>query len=140
LRIGMPSFYESIGMWSGNFLVFGVVGLLGAAGAHAVWGAHMVAIRVEAISFMPGFAIGTAAATLAGQYLGLGDPERARKSVGLCVLMGCAIMTVLGFMFIFIPEPLVRLVTNEPELLATAPPLLRIVGPVQLFLGAYMIL
>jgi len=139
-RIGMPSFFESMGMWSGNFIVFAIVGLLGKAGAEAVWGAHMVGIRVEAISFMPGFAIGTAAATLAGQYLGLGDPQRARLAVGLCCLIGASIMTVIGFAFILIPEPLVRLVTNEPELLAATPPLLQIIGPVQLFLGSYMIL
>ncbi len=140
IRIGMPNFFESIGMWSGNFLVLGIVGLLGAAGAGAAWGAHMIAIRVEAISFMPGFAIGTAAATLTGQYLGLGDQVRARKAAGLCCIMGAAIMTVFGFAFIFAPEPMVRLVTNEEELLNTAPRLLQIIGPVQLFLGTYMIL
>src|SRR5690606_10380805 len=140
LRIGMPNFYESMGMWAGNFLVLGIVGLLGKAGAQAAWGAHMVAIRVEAISFMPGFAIGTAAATLTGQYLGLGHPDRAKRSAGLCCVYGAIIMTLLGFAFIFVPAPMVRLVTDQRELLDTAPRLLRIIGPVQLFLGTYMIL
>jgi len=140
VRVGMPNFFEALGMWSGNMLVLAVVGRLGAEGALAAWGAHMIAIRVEAVSFMPGFAVGTAAATLTGQYLGLGDPDRARRAAKLCWFYGAAVMAVLGIVFITIPEPLVRIVTNKPELLAAAPPLVRIIGPVQVFLGTYMIL
>ncbi|MFP4145075.1 MAG: MATE family efflux transporter [Phycisphaeraceae bacterium] len=137
IRVGIPNLIESSGQWIGNAVI---VSFVGGLAAEAALGAHMIAIRIEAMSFLPGAAVGTAAATLAGQYLGLGDPHRAKKAVSLCWGLGAGIMLLMGFAFIFIPEPLVRIMTNEPELLETAPPLLRIAGPVQVFFGSYMVL
>ena len=89
---------------------------------------------------MPGFALGIAAATLAGQHLGAGSPAGARRAIIACWAIGAGIMTVMGLMFIFLPEPLVRLITDKPELLANAPPLLRICGFVQVFFGSAIVL
>ena len=80
VRVGIPALIESSGMWIGNAIVLRIVGGLG---HEAGPGAHIVAVRVESISFMPAFAIGTAAAVLTGQYLGLGDPERAKRAIRL---------------------------------------------------------
>jgi len=46
----------------------------------------------------------------------------------------------MGLMFILLPEPLVRLITDKPELLANAPKLLRICGFVQVFFGSAIVL
>lgn len=138
LRVGLPNLVEALlGLWLANFLVIRVVGLLA---SDAAPGAHVIAIRLEALSFMPGFALGIAAATLAGQHLGAGRPDRARHAVILCWVAGAGIMGLMGVMFVAIPEPLVRLVTNEPELLALSPPLLRLAGFVQVFFGTAMVL
>ncbi len=137
ISIGLPYLVESTGQWGGNFLILKLVSMTTTA---AALGAHMIAIRLEAISFLPGMAVGTAAATLSGQYLGLGDLERARKAVLICWRWGAGIMAVTGLLFILIPEALVRIVTSSPELLEATPPLLRICGPVQFFFGTYMVL
>lgn len=138
LRVGLPNLVEALlGLWLANFLVIRVVGLLA---SDAALGAHVIAIRLEALSFMPGFALGIAAATLAGQHLGAGRPDRARHAVILCWIVGAGIMGLMGLMFIAIPGPLVRLVTNEPELLALSPPVLRLAGFVQVFFGTAMVL
>ena len=137
MRNGLPNLVESFGQWGGNFMVLKVVSLVALP---AAMGAHMIAIRLEAISFLPGFAIGTAAATLSGQYLGLGDSERAKQAVQICWRWGAGIMVAMGMLFILIPEVLVRIVTNEPALLEATPPLLHMAGSIQFFFGTYMVL
>ena len=138
LRVALPNMAESLlAMWVANFVLIRVVGMLGTEWA---WGAHLIAIRIEALSYMPGFALGIAAATLAGQHLGAGSPAGARRAIIACWAIGAGIMTVMGLMFIFLPEPLVRIITDKPELLANAPPLLRICGFVQVFFGSAIVL
>lgn len=125
LRIGLPSLMENGGQWIGNFLVIAVVGRLS---LDAAMGAHLIAIRIEALSFMPGFALGLAAATLAGQYLGVNDPHTARRAVWWCYIYGGGVMTLLGALFIAIPEWFVYPVTDKQVFLDVCPPLLRVVG------------
>ncbi|MCX5662403.1 MAG: MATE family efflux transporter [Planctomycetota bacterium] len=140
-RLAAPNFLESSGVWIGQFLVLWVVGQVSLKlGTPAAVAAHAVAVRVEAISYLPGTAMGIAAATLAGQYLGLGDPARARQAIRLCWFAGMAIMGCVGLVFVLVPEQLVRIMTDKPELLELAPPLLRICGPIEVFFATHIIL
>ncbi|MCC5830449.1 MAG: MATE family efflux transporter [Phycisphaeraceae bacterium] len=138
LRVGVPHLIELfLVMWIANFAIVRIVGQLGDP---AAWGAHLIAIRIEAISYLPGFALGIASATLVGQYLGLGDPERARRAAVICWRYGAGLMGVMGLMFILVPHWLVNITTNQPEFLARAPDLLRIAGPVQVFFATSIVL
>ncbi len=137
-RIATPNLVESLlGMWLANFFLIAIVGRLASASAPA---AHIVAVRIEAISYMSGFALGLAAATLTGQHLGAGRPDRARKALAVCWAAGAGVMTLCGILFMAIPGPLVRLMTDKPELLAASPPVLRLVGTVQFFFGSAIVL
>lgn len=127
VRLGLPNFLETLGMWSGNFLV---VLMVGAVGSGAL-GAHIIAIRAEAFSFLPGFAMGMAAASLAGQFLGAGSPELARKAVWRCAMVAVVLMGLIGVVFITLPRLVVSIFSEQPEHLITAPPLLVICGVVQ---------
>ena len=138
IRVGAPSLLESAGLWIGNAIVARIVGGLATQGA---LGAHIIAIRIEAFSFLSAFAVGTAAATLTGQYLGLGRPDQARQAVKLCWILGAGIMTITGLLFMIIPQTLTRLLApNEPQLYELAATVLRIAGPAQLFFGTYLVL
>ncbi len=137
LRVGVPNLLEGVGaMWLGNYFILVIVSTLGVPGAV---GAHMIAIRAESLSFLPGFAMGIAAATLMGQYLGLGDPDRARRAVMLCWWLAAAFMGVLGVTFMLFPGGYIFLMTDAPGLteLATTP--LIIAGTVQVFFAAQMV-
>ena len=134
--LSLPSLLESVGQWSANIFVIHIVGMLSKPGA---MGAHNIAIRIEAISYMPGMAMGIAASTLMGQYLGLGDPVRARKAVKICWLWCSGIMGVMGTLFVLFPAWFVGLLTNEPELLRQAPALIRICGPIELFFATAIV-
>ena len=49
-------------------------------------------------------------------------------------------MLVMGLIFIAVPHWLIRLVTDQPELLKLSPPLLRLSGFVQVFFGTAIVL
>jgi putative MATE family efflux protein len=129
VRIGVPNFLETFGMWVGNFLTVLLVGWMG---VEALYGTHIVAIRIEAFSFLPGFAMATAAATLAGQYLGAGSPALARTAIIRCTTIAAAIMCSMGAAFILIPTEIVGIFSRQASHLEVAPRLLMICGFAQL--------
>ena len=139
LRISTPQFLDSLTMWTGNFLIASIVGYIGRTSEPGALGAHVIVIRIEAISYLPGWALAVAAATLTGQYLGLGDVQRAKQATSYCLLIAAITMGSMGLIFMLVPYQLVRLITSEPELLKMAPQLLRICGPAQVFLGTAMV-
>ncbi len=97
LRVGAPQSMEIAGMWLIH--AFGIRVIAGLPDTGAL-GAHILAIRVESMSFLPGFAIATAAAALAGQYLGAGSKEMAVKAVRLCWTTAVVLMSLMGIFFV----------------------------------------
>lgn len=134
ISLGLPNFLETLGMWVGNFIVIILVGSLSIASATnaELLGVHVVAIRIEAFSFLPGFAMGMAAATLAGQYLGAGSETLARRAVLRSTFVAAAIMACFGAAFMLFPREIVRLISTQPAHLEQVPDLLRICGAVQI--------
>ena len=141
-RVAFPSLLDRGGHWVGNWIVVMIVGAIGAASALGdnVQGAHIIAIRIESISFLPALAFAAAAGTLTGQYIGANDPVMARKAARQCWFIGAGIMTVLGLVFIAIPEQLVHLYTDKQVFIDTTPQLVRICGFVQFFFGSALVL
>lgn len=142
VRIGLPNFMEGISMWGVNLIVLMFIGVIAArsTGGRGLQGAHIIAVQWEAFSFLPGFAIGTAAGALAGQYLGAGNPQLAAKAVRACTLVGVLIMGGLGLVFITQGRLLTQLISVEPIHLEYTPQLLRICGTVQIFFAAAMVI
>lgn len=138
VRVAFPSLLEGLlGMWLANALVLKMLGWLDNP---AAWGAHVVALRIEGVSYLTAYAIGAAAATLAGQYLGAGDPKQARRAMNLCWAGAVSISFVMGLLFIFIPQMLVSIYTNQPEFLEQTPPLLFLCGFIQIFFASAIVL
>jgi len=129
VKVSIPNFLETLGLWFGNILLVWMVGRLGMPG---VLGAHIVTVRIEAWSFMPGFAVSLAAATLAGQYLGAGSADHARRAILRCAAIGVVIMTSFGMGFIFIPLEITGVFTQLPTHLELVPRLLFVCGLVQI--------
>ena len=141
MRIGVPNFAEGIAMWAVNLFVLSFIGIIAAKTATegGLQGAHIIAIQWEAFSFMPGFAIGTAAGTLAGQYLGAGDAAAARKAVVSCTIIAATLMTLLGVVFMTAGRQLTSVISTEPIHLELVPKLLFICGVVQVFFAITMV-
>lgn len=141
VRLGIAGFLESLGMWLGNFLVVAFVGSLALqTGDSGLLGSHMIAIRIEAFSFLAGFAMGSAAATLAGQYLGARRPDLAKRAVLRATAVAVAIMAAFGVAFVAFPHTITGWMSDQPEHLKLVPPLLVVCGVVQIPFGLGIVL
>lgn len=138
IRVATPNLCYQIAFWGINFGLLIYIGMLAQPGAY---GAHSLAMRIHSISFLPGYAISIAASTLTGQYLGLGDPARARKATWIALLATMVLVCTCGVVFFIFPDWLVRqLSPTTPEHLLLAPPLLRIVAFVMPLLAVNLII
>lgn len=109
LRVGLPNLMEASGFWIAQFVVLRIVGNTVYAGLPNAIAVHAVAVRLDGISYLPGLAMSTAAATLAGQYLGVGDPQRVKTATRLCWYICMAIMGSVGLVFLLARNRLLRL-------------------------------
>jgi Na+-driven multidrug efflux pump len=128
INIGLPNMSETLAMWLGNFLIIMMIGWLRDPG---VIGANVIAIRIEAFSFMPGFAMSLAAGTLAGTYLGAGSARMAILAVWRCQAIAAIVMGLTGLAFMLFPLAITGLFSQQPAHLELAPKALRITGAVQ---------
>lgn len=110
VKVGVPQAVEMGGMWMIQAVMVGFISGLPQDGT---LGAHMIAIRVESMSFLPGFAIGAAGAALVGQYLGAGHPEMAMKAARLCWKYAAIFMGLIGILFLLYPRELIGLIVPE---------------------------
>jgi putative MATE family efflux protein len=132
-RLGIPNFLETFGLWIGNFVIILFVGFLVVQlNQDGLLGAHIIGIRIEAFSFMPGFGMGIAAATLAGQYLGMNRPDLAKRAVFHCTMIASIIMGSIGAAFILIPHQITALLSTQPTHAKIVPQLLIVCGIVQI--------
>src|SRR5439155_10958905 len=93
--------------------------------------AHNFAIRIESISYMTGFAVAVAAATMVGQSLGMRDPKRAERCAYLAYAVGGGFMTLCGILFIFLGKYPSGLLANLPEVRDLSAQCLFITGFIQ---------
>lgn len=138
VRVGAPQSMEIATMWMIH--AFGIRVIAGLKDEGAL-GAHILAIRVESMSFLPGFAIATAAAALAGQYLGAGSKEMAVKAVRLCWMIAATLMSAMGVFFVLGRSHLIEVMAPGSGLhLALASPLLVVCAMAQPFFATCIIL
>lgn len=138
LRVGIPGGIDVLAMIACHFWFVAIINQLGTVSAAA----HGLAIRIESLSYLPGYAFQVAASTLAGQYLGAKDPRNATRAVVLSCALGGGVMCVAGTIFFFGAEPLIGLFIQDdmPEVQSLAAPLLRLAAVATPFLAVTMIL
>ncbi len=117
LKIGIPSWVEGMLLWGGQFLiVIFVINSRNDPNGYLL-AAHNAVLRIESISFLPGFGFGIAASTLVGQYLGAGKPEAARRAAKIANMLALITMTVLALPMIFFPGFMLSLMVNSPPVI-----------------------
>lgn len=137
LSIGLPQALEVGGIWLIQIYVLRVISALG----DACVGAHNIAIRIESMSFLPGFAIGMAGATLVGQYLGAGSVRMALATVRRCVLYSVFFMGCMGIVFFLFPGAFAEIfAANSESLLRETIPVVQIFLLAEPFYAAMLIL
>ena len=90
--------------------------------------AYTIAFRVIEFVLLPAWGLGNAAATMVGQNLGAGLPDRAAASAWKAGRYNLVFMTVVGIVtFIFAPQ-ITALFSSDPDVLRYGTSCLRILG------------
>ncbi len=138
LKIGLPQAVEVFGMWGIQMFCLSIISELPIKG---VLGVHNIAVRIESLSFLPGFAIGMAASTLVGQYLGARNALMARITIWKCMRYAIIFMTGLGVLFCAFPSLFMEIFSNgNMTLIDTGIPVLRTMLLVEPFFAACIVM
>ena len=105
----------------------GLVRIVSIFGAAALAG-YTIAIRIVIFVILPSWGLSNAAATLVGQNLGAGHPERAEKAVWRTGFYNVIFLGLVGLIFIFFAEPIIRLFPHDPAVVPLGAACLRIVS------------
>jgi putative MATE family efflux protein len=105
----------------------GLVRIVSTFGAAALAG-YTIAIRIVVFVILPSWGLSNAAATLVGQNLGAGKPDRAETSVWRTGFYNMLFLGGVGVILIMFAEPAVRLFTHDPEVIPLAASCLRILS------------
>ncbi len=136
MRVGLPAAGEAGLLWCGQ-MGFILVVTHSAVGDEATvnFAAHTIAMRLEAISYLPAVAWMTAAATLVGQYLGARRASDASGAGHVAAMQAGALTALVGVAFFLLAEPLYRLMSDDAQVIARGAETFRWLGCIQPFLG-----
>ena len=90
--------------------------------------AYTISLRLIEFALLPAWGLGNAAATLVGQNLGAGRPDRAERSVWKAAKYNVMFMTLLGGCLLAFAPVIVGWFSTEPEILRYGTNCLRILG------------
>jgi len=116
----------------GQFLIataswIGVMRIVAMFGSPAI-AAYTIALRMMEFVFLPAWGLGNAAATLVGQNLGAGHPERAEKCTWKAAQYNAAFMSTAGIFLLLFAHTITGWFTSEPDVLRIGTNCLRILG------------
>jgi len=111
------------------------------AGFHeAAMAGYQIAIRLLIFFILPAWGLSNAAATLVGQNLGAGKPERAAQSVWTTTGYNVIFMVLVsGFFYVF-GEPVVNFMNTDPQARHYALQALKVISTGYVFFGIGMVM
>ncbi len=127
---------ERIVQQTGIFIYTKLVLLYGTV----AYAAHQVGLSIESLSFLPGYGLAIAAATMVGQSIGAGKYTRAKLENWEANRLALAIMTCMGVVFFFFPYALLRTFTTDEAVIELGTMFLKIVALLQVPLALTMVL
>lgn len=116
----------------GQFLIataswIGIMRIVAMFGSPAI-AAFTIALRSMEFIFLPAWGLGNAAATLVGQNLGAGQPERAEQSAWKAAKYNAAFMAFAGVILVAFAQTITGWFTSEPEVIRVGTRCMQILG------------
>src|SRR5690349_7387253 len=131
---------------TGTFQVFigmaswiGLVRIISSFGSNAVAG-YTFGIRVILFALLPSWGMANAAATMVGQALGAGDPDRGERAVWKAGFYNMIFLGIVGVLFIFFAPQIIWFFTDDPKVTQYGVDCLRIVAYGFLFYAYGMVI
>ena len=112
--------------------------ILADVGSEAVAGST-IALRIMLFTLMPAWGLSNAAATLVGQNLGAGQPDRAESSVWKIGLYNMIFLVGVSIIYFIFNDSLMRIFTDDPEVIAIGAEWLRILSYAYFVYGWWMV-
>jgi len=106
----------------------------------AAMAGYQVAIRILIFFLLPAWGLSNAAATLTGQNLGAGKPDRAEKSVWTTATYNVIFMLSVSVFFYLFGEPVVNFMNSDVQARHYAIQALRIISTGYVFFGIGMVM
>lgn len=116
-----------------------LVRIIAVSGAVALAG-YTIAIRIIIFLLLPAWGLSNAAATLVGQNLGAGSPQRAERSVWITSFINMAYMGIVCLSMIVWPETFIRIFIQDADVVEQGIIALRIVSFGFVFYGLGMVM
>ena len=130
---GMFQIFVSTASW------IALVRIVAGFGSEALAG-YTIAIRIVIFALLPAWGLANAAATMVGQGLGAGDPDRAERAVWMAGKMNLYFLGSVGILFMLGAHPIVSLFGGDAATSGYAVECLRIVSAGFFFYAYGMVL
>jgi len=104
-----------------------VMRILSEVGSEAVAGST-IALRIMMFTMMPAWGLSNAAATLVGQNLGAGNPERAESAVWKTGSYNMIFLVAVAFVYFFFNRQLMGIFSDDHEVIAIGAEWLRLLS------------
>jgi len=135
-RIGLPIASQQLVFVIVYWFLIKIVHVYGPSAGAAMG----IGNRMESFSFLTCYGFAMAAATVVGQNLGAGKPDRAARGAWTATGIGVAVTFVMSAIFILLPEHIAGVFTDDPQVLRIASDYLIILGLSQITMAIEIVL
>ncbi len=139
LRVLRLSASGTVQVFIGMASWIGLIRIISTFGSEALAG-YTIGIRIILFALLPSWGMSNAAATLVGQSLGAGKPERAEQAVWRAGFYNLCFLGTIGLLFVIFAHPIISLFAPTPEVLEYGTACLRTVAYGFLFYAYGMVI
>lgn len=134
ITIGLPTGLE---MLSRNLAGMITLKLLSSYGTNAL-AAIGIGNRLFGFAFMPLVGFATGSSTIVGQCLGANNIKRAKETAREAAIVNTVLMVLISLGALIFPEQIMRAFIDDPNVIKTGIPMIRIVTPGLIAAGIFM--